>query len=237
MKLNDHVFALPITWTAGPITRTFHLTALVDATGVTLVDAGLPGMLPEVRRSLQEVGLQLSDLRQVILTHSDIDHAGGARELVEATGASVWASDLEVPYLQGSLPALKPLPVRLLEQLDPRTRQRIEKGAPPVEVNRTLMDGEWLPIAGGVQVLFTPGHTPGHLSLWAEGVLVAGDAVMVKGGQVMLPENTLDPMVALASLRSLGHLNVRSLLAHHGGLLRGEDLLGGWRDPGQEALA
>lgn len=54
----------------------------------------------------------------------------------------------------------------------------------PVKVDRGLCDGEVIPVCGGIRVVHTPGHTPGHVSLLHQrsGVLITGDAVVNVGG-------------------------------------------------------
>jgi glyoxylase-like metal-dependent hydrolase (beta-lactamase superfamily II) len=53
-----------------------------------------------------------------------------------------------------------------------------------VRLDEHLEDGDLLDLVGGIRVIFTPGHTPGHLSLYLERprVLVAGDALTAEGG-------------------------------------------------------
>ena len=60
----------------------------------------------------------------------------------------------------------------------------------PVGIDEYLEDGSRLELAGGLRVIFTPGHTPGHLSLYLERskVLIAGDALTAEGGQPERPE-------------------------------------------------
>ena len=216
----------------GPLSRTFHLTLLSDSQhGLTLIDTGLPGAEMQILDFIQQLGHDTSDLKAIVLTHSDIDHAGSARALQDLTGAQVWAGLEEKPQLEGILPPLRTPPAHLLAQLPAELALQVGRGSAPVHVNRVLSEGEVLP--GGWKVLFTPGHTPGHLSVFHPDtrVLVAGDAVMVKEGQAVFPDNSMDVAQATHSLSRLAGLDIQHLIAHHGGVLSGLSVLDAWRSP------
>ncbi len=108
-----------------------------------------------------------------MLTHAHPDHAGGLAAVKEATGGSVLAHDREAVYLRdGRAPRSDTATFggRLLNRLPGGTFGK-------VDVARTFTDGELLD--GGLRVVHTPGHSPGHVSLVHEptGVLFTGDAV------------------------------------------------------------
>lgn len=230
---NPPFHVLPLRQEFGPFSRTFHLTLLSDPQeGLILIDTGLPGAERQILDFIQQLGHLPEDLKAIVLTHSDIDHAGSARALQELTGAQVWSGLEEKPHLEGALPPLRTPPAHLLSQLPADLTVRLGQGPTPVQVNRVLSDGDMLP--GGWRVLLTPGHTPGHLSVFhpEPGVLVAGDAVMVKGGQVVFPENSMDVQLAGQSLSRLTRLDVRHLIAHHGGEVRGAKVLEPWKASG-----
>lgn len=216
MRLSEHVYSLALhTTTPAGQPMTLHLAAITDPTGgLTLVDAGLPGMEEALRAALEHDGLDLSALRRVIVTHHDLDHIGGLPAVVRETGAEVWTSAQEVPFVQG--------------EASPQKRP----GTPPfgalkaLRVARVLRGGELLPLAGGVRVVATPGHTVGHLSLYveADGVLIAGDALTSEGGTLHGPNPQFTPDLPLAT-RSVGRLadlpatgkSVTGILTYHGG--------------------
>ena len=103
--------------------------------------------------------------------------------------------------------------------------QRIAK-MPPIKVNvdRTLQDGEVLPLAGGVRIVATPGHTFGHASLYLERskTLIAGDALTSGDGTLHGPsaQATPDMQTAGQSVGKLADLDVQSVVAYHGGVVR-----------------
>jgi glyoxylase-like metal-dependent hydrolase (beta-lactamase superfamily II) len=132
----------------------------------------------------------------------------------------------DAPYIEGELTPLKVTPQMLERRLQMReVLERLE----PVRVDEYLEDGSRLDLAGGVRVVFTPGHTPGHLSLYLERpkVLVAGDALTAEEGRLNgpNPSATLSAREAVGSVRRLADLDVRTIVCYHGGVV-GEDANG-----------
>ena len=175
-----------------------------DDGAVTVVDAGLPRAQKRVLAALDLVGVHRSDVQQVVLTHAHPDHAGGLRALVDAVAAARTAGGSgggrsadpgplvsigrdDAGYLaSGQAPPRDPRTTvgRLLQRLPGQGWQKVEAG-------RVLDDGEVLDVAGGVRVVATPGHTPGHVSLLHEptAVLITGDALFnVRGRRSFSPK-------------------------------------------------
>ena len=149
---------------------------LADADGsLTLVDAGLRRAHRAVLAALATLGKAPGDVRRILLTHGHSDHAGGLRGAVDATGARVLSHDREAVYLrEGRTPPRDrgTATGRLLDRLP-------GGGFAAVDVDETFADGAVLPVAGGLQVVHTPGHSPGHCSFLhpGTGVLITGDAL------------------------------------------------------------
>ncbi|AWN22867.1 MBL fold metallo-hydrolase [Deinococcus irradiatisoli] len=230
MRLNDDVAALEIGATLMGGQTLIHPAVILDeVAGHTLVDAGMPGMEGAIEAALAELGIGLGDIRQVIVTHHDLDHIGGLPAVVAASGAQVWALEREVPFIEGQeRPQKMPPPERVAEMLaDPATSpaMRAMLSAPPTtaKVDRALQDGEVLPLAGGVRVVATPGHTKGHLSLFAERsrTLITGDALTSKDGQLHGPMEraTPDMPTAWQSANKLAQLGAQTVLTYHGGVV------------------
>lgn len=76
----------------------------------------------------------------------------------------------DAPYLGGRLPLLEPTPEQreAMLAMPQQVREIFSRPLTPVAVNRTLGDGERLTLAGGLKVIFTPGHAPGHICLYLE---------------------------------------------------------------------
>jgi len=205
-----------------------HPVVLWDARdGATLIDAGYPGQMPEIERALGAEGVRLTDLKRILLTHQDVDHIGSAEPLVAATGAEVFAHAADTPYIQGEKRLVKMDPARFeerLKSLPERLRDQarlLVSSLPTVKVTRTLQGGEQLPLHGGIDVIPTPGHTPGHVCYYVRPLelLVAGDALRVENGELQGPSPTATPDMpaALASLSRLILLKIRAVVCYHGG--------------------
>jgi len=221
MWIADGVYVLPIPRGSRGADGYLNLTLILDEqNGNTLVDAGLPGQAEVIGAALVEAGIGVRDLRRIIFTHQDLDHVGSGAALVRQSGARVLAHSADAPHIDGSLRLLKPSP-EMLEQR-PQMREVLER-LEPVGVDEHLEDGERLDIAGGIRVIFTPGHTPGHLSLYLERskVLIAGDALRAESGSLNgpNPSMTLEMGTALQSLRMLADLEIDTIVCYHGGVV------------------
>ena len=145
-----------------------------DDGSLTLVDAGLKGADRKVLAALQQLGKAPTDVQRILLTHAHNDHAGGLAKVKDATGGAVIAHDRDATYLRtGTTPQLD------RSTLKGRLANRARGSFAKVEVAETFADDTVLPIAGGLRVVHTPGHTPGHVSLLHEatGVLITGDSI------------------------------------------------------------
>ena len=222
MKVNDDLSVLVIPVAMGPQTMVINLSLIHDAAnGPTLVDTGVSRQSPGFDEAMAEAGVRAADLKRIILTHQDMDHIGGLHDLAAETGARVLAHEIEVPHIDGSKPLVKLPPAAVLETM-PQLKIFINrlKGTP---VDEPLQDNSHLDLAGGVRVIFTPGHTPGHISLYLERTktLIAGDALTAKDGQLLGPNASATPDMPLAmqSVSKLAALDVDTIVCYHGGIV------------------
>ena len=221
MRVANGVYVLPIPRSPQEPESFLNLTLIVDEqNGNMLVDAGLPDQAEAIGVALLEGGIGVRDLKRIIFTHQDLDHVGSGAALVRQSGARVLAHPADAPHIDGSLRLLKPS-AEMLEQR-PQMREILER-LEPVGVDEHLEDGARLEIAGGIRVIFTPGHTPGHLSLYLERskVLIAGDALRAERGSLTgpNPSMTLEMGTALQSLRRLAGLEIDTIVCYHGGVV------------------
>ena len=152
--------------------------ALVDDDGsVTLVDTGLSSAPARILAGLAAIGKTPADVQRIILTHAHADHAGGAAEMARLTGR-----DPELHSADAGCAGTGLAPPVDASVLSGRLYRRATAGRrafAPFGVGGTFGDGELLGVAGGLRVVHTPGHSPGHVSLLHEpsGVLIVGDAL------------------------------------------------------------
>lgn len=188
---------------------------VVTADVPTLIDTGTPGGAGAIEAALHHGGLGLTDLKRIILTHAHADHAGNAAELAKRSGAEVHVSSGTAPLVSQGAEQAKPQPATPLG----RVMVAFVKVALPwsvaaVEVQETLVEGGRI---GPFEVLDTPGHQAGHVSLlWEErGVLFTGDAAanITRVGPHPAAE---DPIRARESFQRLGSENFDVALFGHG---------------------
>ncbi|MFC3502542.1 MBL fold metallo-hydrolase [Micromonospora krabiensis] len=155
--------------------------ALVDDDGsVTLADCGVKQAPARIVRGLAAIGKTPADVIRIVLTHAHPDHAGGAAELARRTEAPVVVHAADVEYAEAGT-----APPRDREVTGGRLFSRMPGNRfPAVEVAQPLADGDLLPVAGGLRVVHTPGHSPGHISLLHEPtrLLITGDALFNVAG-------------------------------------------------------
>lgn len=149
--------------------------------GLTLIDAGYPDKEVAVFETIRELGRSTDQLKHLIFTHGHPNHIGSAARIVRQTGARTYMHPLDIPLAESGGPfrPLRPAPGLLRRMLckfffDPAKRME------PIAIDQSLKPGEILPVAGGLEVIHTPGHCAGHVALlWRPGrMLFAGDVCM-----------------------------------------------------------
>jgi glyoxylase-like metal-dependent hydrolase (beta-lactamase superfamily II) len=183
---------------------------LIDEPELTLIDAGLIGSAGRVQRYVKKMGRSLDDLTRIICTHAHPDHIGGVRELAGDR-------DVEVLMHPADLDGLK---VTLRDAVANRNRSQLIAyfTRHPGEAT-PIVDGQVLPILGGLRVVHTPGHTAGSVCLYAERdrLLFVGDNLQVIRRKVTFASSVFsdDMSLARAGVARMAELDVQTIVFSH----------------------
>jgi glyoxylase-like metal-dependent hydrolase (beta-lactamase superfamily II) len=216
MKIIDNVFVVP-----GVVANTY---ILVDDDGLTIIDAGLPRSEKKILAYVASLGKSASDIKRIILTHSDLDHVGALAALQKATGARTYASQIEADAISTGKPSrqINPSGFSLRRILFTLIGPFFK--ATPVQVDEILAGDQILPMLGSLYVVETPGHTPGHISLFAPavGVLFCGDSMVTdeNGIRGSRPGVTWDEARAKASVQKQAELGASIVCSGHGPVVK-----------------
>jgi glyoxylase-like metal-dependent hydrolase (beta-lactamase superfamily II) len=181
-----------------------------EGDSVTLIDTSAPGSGAEILSALPRVD-------RIVLTHGHVDHTGSAAELRASTGAPVLAGAGDAAVIRGE--AEMPPPV--LEDWERPILKRVSAGlpdtAPPVPVDRELVDGDVLDFGGGAEILAIPGHTEGSIAVYLpeHRVLFTGDTI-ANVDSVILGTFNQDRARTVESFRRLAALDVETACFGHG---------------------
>lgn len=189
----------------------FQLTRLIafncylvrEEDGFTLIDTNMGGQAPAIMQAAEKLGVPIA---RIVLTHAHVDHVGSLDELHDALpNVPVAISARDARFLSGD------------KSLDPSEPQVPLRGGYPVcKTKPTLLLHEGDRI-GSLEVIATPGHTPGHLAFLdtRDRALIAGDAFQTQGGVAV--SGTVEwrfPLPALATWhKGLALESARKLLA------------------------
>ncbi len=161
MKIEENVYALEST-------KGSYVYLIIDKEMI-LIDTGNPGKFKNILKEIESLNIEPKDIKHILLTHHDVDHVGNAALLQEETGATLWAQEEDIPYIVGDKgrPGIKKVAALLLRSKKP---EKIKA------YNGQKIDD--------IEIIQTPGHTPGHVSFLYKDILFAGDLVRNPNGEL-----------------------------------------------------
>lgn len=141
----------------------------------SLIDSGIFKRTDQLINQLKENGFSIKNLQTIYLTHCHCDHIGGVTELVKYSGASVAAHKDDIPFITQQEIITGPYHDMMVQE------QKVMKqfGCTIKNVDITMIDGDILPLLGGLKVIHVPGHTPGSIALYQpdKEIMFFGDVI------------------------------------------------------------
>lgn len=208
MKISENVHALKIPFDVrGPSGQSiprFVYVYLLLGESICLIDSGIRGKEQIIFDYLKDMGRRPDEISLLILTHSHPDHIGAAKAVQTASGCEIAAHGAERAWI---------------EDIDLQFRERPVPGfhslvGGSVGVSRVLQDGDVLHPGCGlsIEILHTPGHSFGSISLWLpkEDLLFSADSVPVPG-ELPIFDDAIASIASIERLKAM--LGIRALLA------------------------
>lgn len=210
MQIAEGVFVVP-----GVSANTY---VIANADGLTLIDAGLPRSHARILSYIGELGRTARDIRRILITHADWDHIGGLAALHKASGARTYASRIEAEALAAGRPS-RPLRMPPSTSVGRRLLRLLFRPR-PFQVDEILVEAQVLPLLGGLRVIDSAGHSPGHISFFASssGILFCGDSMVTDehGIHGSRPIFTWDAAMAQQAVEKQAALGARIVCSGHG---------------------
>jgi glyoxylase-like metal-dependent hydrolase (beta-lactamase superfamily II) len=195
--------------------KAIYPVMLADGGNRILVDCGYPGFLPKLERASAGAGFPFAEVTGVVITHCHYDHCGSLPDIKEKyPGALIMASAQTALALEGK------------EKPDLADRPYAKFAAiKPISAAAILKEGDVMPWCGGTEIIATPGHLPGHISLFVRGenAIITGDALVAVNGRLRAanPRYSLDPKEAKTSAEKLMNMRADTFICYHGGAVSG----------------
>lgn len=207
-ELAEGVYAFELTISREGQSATFHAGAVETDRGLVLLDVGYPDTLDDLEAELDDIGHGWTDVWAALITHHDADHAAALSAVVERVDPVRLAHPDCAPYVDGRLEPIKGSGDRY----------------PPVSVDVEVVDGTSVRTAAGpMEIIHTPGHAPGHVSLYLPEVklLFAADALTASAGELAGPNEEFTPDLpqAIESVGRLAEEDIERTVCFHGGVV------------------
>ena len=210
-----------------PRAKVFPYLFVEGQDDLTLIDPSFLSKLPVLEKYLLDEGYDIKSVKRIILTHVHMDHSQAANEVKRKSGAKIYSHWIEAGYLGHNPPYQGPPSAQetteKLEKLGVSMETVLKEygtfDVEPIRVDEQVTDGEMI---GSLKVIHTPGHTPGHISLYYEKdkLLLGADSIYkhvfgAEGMYISAPQVSIDPVTAIVSAQRLSKVNFDKLLMAH----------------------
>lgn len=207
---------------------------LEDDKEMILIDCGYPNFLGLIEESASKNNIDLNRLTKLIITHHDFDHMGSALALKQKyPNIKIVASSKDEKYINGKEKSLRLKQAESIFDSLPEEQkewalnfQKTLESVDNVDVDIVLNDGDTFECCGGIEIIETPGHMPGHISIYIREsrILISGDAFVIENNKLDIanPQYTLDMKQARESIDKLLRYDIDKIICYHGGIYQGD---------------
>lgn len=226
----NKVTVLEIKFDIDGVENTISPVILCDEKEVILIDCGYPNFLPLIKKAAEANGINLYKLTKIIITHHDFDHIGSLAEFKrEYPQIKILSSIDEEKYISGKEKSLRLQQAESIYDTLPEDEKENSKkfhqlleSIETTDVDVCLKDKDSFPWGGGVEIVSTPGHMPGHISIYLKDskTLISGDALVIEDDKLSIanPNYTLDISQAKNSIKKLLNYEIDRIICYHGGI-------------------
>jgi glyoxylase-like metal-dependent hydrolase (beta-lactamase superfamily II) len=201
MKITDKIISLDCTVKGG------CSYCLKTNEGYVLIDTGMPHLTNKILDELKTYNIYPNQIKKILLTHGDVDHIGNVNKIRRITGCDVFADSQEIPYLKkekhySTIKAFFKILLGIGKILD-------VQALPKNKISQ-------------IEIIKTPGHTPGHVCFKFDKFIFLGDLAEVeKNGEIsILPKTmTFNTDQLIKSIKSLSVVGIEFLCMAHGGIV------------------
>jgi len=231
----NKLYVLEINFEINGAMESIYPVLLSSENEMILIDCGYPNFLQLIEECASKNTIDLEKLTKLIITHHDFDHMGSAADLKSKyPNIKILASSKDKNYINGKE---KSLSLQQAESVyndlpdDQKeaalTFHKLLESVDNVDVDIILNDGDIFDWCGGMEIVETPGHMPGHISIYLKEskTLIAGDALVILNGKLAIanPQYTLDINEAKKSINKLLNYDIQKIICYHGGIYQ-EDI-------------